>query len=98
MKQEQEHPAYVCRCEEITKEEILEAIRKGDRTVDAVKKRTRAGMGYCQGKGCRMHVASLIAKMIGCSLEECLKSNDRFPCGSVSLKNLADVELKEDEK
>ena len=51
----------ICRCEEITEQEIRDAIRKFNlRTVDAVKRLTRAGMGLCEGRTC----ASLLTKII----------------------------------
>lgn len=42
----------VCQCEGISKEEILEAIRRGATTVDGVKRRVGSGMGRCQGSRC----------------------------------------------
>lgn len=42
----------VCQCESVSKEEILEAIRRGARTVDGVKRRVGSGMGRCQGSRC----------------------------------------------
>ena len=42
----------VCRCEEVTREEILEAIHNGCHTVASVKRAVRAGMGACQGRTC----------------------------------------------
>jgi len=42
----------VCQCEAVTKGEIVEAIRRGARTVDAVKRRVGSGMGRCQGSRC----------------------------------------------
>ena len=42
----------ICQCEGISKEEILEAIRRGARTVDGVKRRVGSGMGRCQGSRC----------------------------------------------
>ena len=66
-------PAYgniVCRCELVT-----EAIRRpvGARTVDGVKRRTRAGMGRCQGGFCCPRVAQIIAEETGISLLEVTK-------------------------
>lgn len=56
----------ICRCEEITTGEIVEAIRTLDTsTVDGVKRITRAGMGRCQGKSCRMLVERLISQETG---------------------------------
>ncbi|MGQ9595626.1 MAG: (2Fe-2S)-binding protein, partial [Anaerolineae bacterium] len=40
----------ICRCEEVTKGEILEAIRDGCDSVIWIKRKTRAGMGLCQGR------------------------------------------------
>jgi NAD(P)H-nitrite reductase large subunit len=57
----------MCRCEEITEAEVLEAIRAGARTLADVKRRTRAGMGLCQGKTCQRLVARLLARELGCS-------------------------------
>ena len=39
----------ICRCEEVTEGEIKKAIRSGARTITGIKRRTRAGMGLCQG-------------------------------------------------
>jgi len=58
----------VCRCEEVLRKEILNAIEKGARDLDAVKRMTRAGMGMCQGRTCSvlirdmLHEALLIEK------------------------------------
>lgn len=57
-------PAYgeiVCRCKEVTKGEILDAIRRGAATVDGVKYRTGAGMGRCQGGYCAQTILELLA-------------------------------------
>lgn len=73
------NPAYgkiVCRCEQITEGEIVRAIRENPpaKTVDAVKRRTRAGMGRCQGGFCHPHVAEIIARETGIPFEEVTKS------------------------
>ncbi len=52
----------ICRCEEVTAGEIRTAISRGARTVSAVKRRTRAGMGLCQGRTCEMLVARLLSQ------------------------------------
>ncbi len=74
-----ENPAYgqiVCRCEQITEGEILDAIRRplGARSVDGVKRRTRAGMGRCQGGFCGPKVMELLAKEQGTDLLGITKS------------------------
>ncbi len=50
----------VCRCEEITAGEIREAIRMGATDVTGVKRRTRAGMGLCQGRTCEALVQQIL--------------------------------------
>ncbi|NPV54603.1 MAG: (2Fe-2S)-binding protein [Firmicutes bacterium] len=55
----------ICRCEEVTEEEIRMAIRDGATTLTEVKRRTRAGMGLCQGRTCRKLVAQIIAQETG---------------------------------
>lgn len=54
----------ICRCETITEGEIVDAIHRpvGARTVDGVKRRTRAGMGRCQGGFCGPRVIEILAR------------------------------------
>jgi glycerol-3-phosphate dehydrogenase len=66
-------PAYgriICRCESITEGEILAALRSPvpPASVDAVKRRTRAGMGRCQGGFCQPRVLELLARERGTGL------------------------------
>lgn len=62
-----EDPLYgrvICRCETVTEAEIVQAIRRpvGARTVDAVKRRVRAGTGRCQGGFCGPKVIEILAR------------------------------------
>jgi NAD(P)H-nitrite reductase large subunit len=50
----------VCRCEEVLREEILEAIKSGARDLDSVKRMTRAGMGMCQGRTCSVLIRNML--------------------------------------
>ena len=54
----------VCRCEEVSKGEILDAMRRSlpCDTVDGIKRRVRPGMGRCQGGFCGPHVVNIIAE------------------------------------
>ncbi len=65
----------ICRCETVTEGEIIEAIRQpvGARTVDGVKRRTRAGMGRCQGGFCGPRVTQILARELGIPVEKVLK-------------------------
>ena len=74
-----ENPSYgkiVCRCEQVTEGEILRAIRENPpaKDIDGVKRRTRSGMGRCQGGFCQPYVAELIAKEHGVSLTSVTKN------------------------
>ncbi|MBE6772514.1 MAG: NAD(P)/FAD-dependent oxidoreductase [Ruminococcaceae bacterium] len=74
----EKNPAYgriICRCETITEGEILDAIHApaGARDVDGVKRRTRAGMGRCQGGFCGSKVVELLAQELGVEINEITK-------------------------
>ena len=74
-----ENPAYgkiVCRCEQISEGEILDAIRRnpGARDMDGIKRRTRSGMGRCQGGFCGPQVMALLSKELGIGMEEVTKN------------------------
>ncbi len=73
-----ENPSYgkiVCRCEQITEGEIIRAIKENPpaRDIDGIKRRTRSGMGRCQGGFCQPHVAEILARELGISFEEVTK-------------------------
>ena len=65
----------ICRCETVTEGEIVDAIHQpvGARTVDGVKRRTRAGMGRCQGGFCGPRVTQILARELGIPVEKVLK-------------------------
>ena len=76
-----ENPDYgviICRCEEVSKGEILDALNSPccPPTIDAVKKRVRPGMGRCQGGFCSPLVAQIIAEHEGIPLTEVRKSSE----------------------
>lgn len=50
----------VCQCGQITRSEILEAIRRGASTVDGVKRRVGSGMGRCQGSRCTYEIERML--------------------------------------
>ena len=65
----------ICRCEVITEAEIIAAIKApcGARTVDGVKRRTRAGMGRCQGGFCGPRVTQILARELNIPVTEVRK-------------------------
>jgi len=50
----------LCRCESVSDASVVEAIAEGNRTINDVKRRTRAGMGICQGIFCVDHIAAAL--------------------------------------
>ncbi len=77
-----ENPSYgniVCRCEKITEGEIIRAVTENPKatTIDAVKRRTRAGMGRCQGGFCQPRVAEIIANVLGVDLKDVTKNGGK---------------------
>ena len=55
----------VCRCEQVSEAEVIEAVRRGADTMDAVKHVTRAGMGRCQGGFCGISVINYLTQVQG---------------------------------
>ena len=79
----------ICRCEEITRSEIKEAIRNGMQTVSGVKRITRAGMGLCQGQTCERLVTQILAQELGRSPAELEPMTARAPVRPLPLAVLA---------
>ncbi|MBO4377288.1 MAG: FAD-dependent oxidoreductase, partial [Lachnospiraceae bacterium] len=74
-----ENPAYgniICRCESVTEGEIVEALHRiiPARSLDGVKRRTRAGMGRCQAGFCSPRTMEIIERELGIPQEEITKS------------------------
>ena len=74
----EENSAYgqiVCRCETVTEAEVVEAIHRkpGATTVDGVKRRTRSGMGRCQGGFCLPRVSEILQRELNLSPQQITK-------------------------
>ncbi|MDE7188065.1 MAG: FAD-dependent oxidoreductase, partial [Lachnospiraceae bacterium] len=84
-----EKPAYgniICRCEMITEGEIMDAVKRplGAKSLDGVKRRTRAGMGRCQAGFCSPRVMEILARECGKEISDITKSggNSRIVVGT----------------
>lgn len=68
----------ICRCECVTEAEIVDAIRRpvGATTLDGIKRRTRAGMGRCQGGFCQHKVLSILSRELGIPKEKILLEDE----------------------
>lgn len=71
-----EYGRIICRCETITEGEIIDAIRRplGAKSLDGVKRRTRAGMGRCQGGFCSPRVMDILSRELEIPLDSITKS------------------------
>jgi glycerol-3-phosphate dehydrogenase len=76
IKKDTAYGRVVCRCETVTEGEIINAIRRplGARTLDALKRRTRCGMGRCQSGFCTPKLVDILARELNMSKEEVTKS------------------------
>ncbi len=78
----------ICRCEEVTRAEIGNAVRLGADTLDAVKALTRCSMGNCQGRVCGPLAAALVAQETGRTRAEVGQFRVRPPVFPIPLSAL----------
>jgi len=76
IREKPEYGTVICRCETVTEGEILDAIHRplGAKSLDGVKRRTRAGMGRCQAGFCSPKVMEILARALGVSMLDITKS------------------------
>ena len=76
IKEKPEYGNIICRCEMITEGEIIDSIKRplGAKSLDGVKRRTRAGMGRCQSGFCSPRTIEILARELGVSPSEITKS------------------------
>jgi bacterioferritin-associated ferredoxin len=79
----------ICRCEEITLGEIRDAIRNGFRTLNGIKRDTRAGMGLCQGQTCQRLVTRIITEELGIAAADIDPTTARGPVRPLRLEVFA---------
>ncbi len=84
-----EDDIIVCRCEDVTLGDVRRAISEGATTMDEVRRITRAGMGPCQGRTCRLLIASELARQLGRPVAEIQPSTFRPPVKAVKMGELA---------
>lgn len=78
IKNDKNYGKIICRCEEITEGEIIDAINRsfGSVSLDGIKRRCRPGMGRCQGGFCGPRVQEIIARELGVPLESIVQEKD----------------------
>jgi NAD(P)H-nitrite reductase large subunit len=80
---------FICRCEEVTSEEVVAALAAGAVSLDDVKRRTRAGMGLCQGIYCMPVIAAMVAQATGVAVDRLAPMTTRPPVRVIPLEDLA---------
>jgi NAD(P)H-nitrite reductase large subunit len=88
----------VCRCEDITEEDIIKAIDEGYTDLEELRKKLRIGMGPCQGRVCIQLVMRILEKYTGKKLTKISYPNPRPPIIPVSLGTLASDKSDKHEK
>lgn len=78
IKRNGDYGEIICRCEEVSKGEIIDALNSPLKvaTIDGIKRRVRPGMGRCQGGFCSPLVAKIIAEHEGIAIEDVLKGDE----------------------
>ncbi|MDK2855270.1 MAG: glycerol-3-phosphate dehydrogenase [Bacillota bacterium] len=96
IEQDPRYGQIVCRCETVTEAEVVQALHRPVpcTTMDGVKRRTRAGMGRCQGGFCTPRVAAILARELGLSLDEVTKKGG---ASKLLLGRTKDILLSEEE-
>ena len=83
---------FICRCEDLTQEEIEQAIEEGYTTLDELKCKLRLGMGPCQGRGCISLARRVLCEKTDKNTSEISLPASRPPVVPVSLGTLASDE------
>ena len=83
---------FICRCEDLTQEEIQQAIDEGYTTLEEIKCKLRLGMGPCQGRGCLSLARRILCQKTEKTTEEITIPSSRPPIVPVALGTLASDE------
>ena len=79
----------ICRCEEITKGEIRQAVHDGMWTLTEIRRYLRTGMGLCQGQTCSKLVKRIVANELKVSPAELEPATSRVPMRPIEMKVFA---------
>jgi len=81
--------AIICRCEDITEEEVIDAIHQGYTDLEELRRKLRIGMGPCQGRVCIPLVKKILERETGKRVPEESFPTSRPPLIPVSLGSLS---------
>ena len=86
----------LCRCEDITKKDIKNAVSNGAKNLNQIKSWTRFGMGPCQGRTCQYSVAKVASEQLKCNVKDLGYLTGRTPLRPFPLdKAIGDFEYEE---
>jgi NAD(P)H-nitrite reductase large subunit len=81
--------SIVCRCEDISEEDVIHAIEEGYTDIEELRKKLRIGMGPCQGRVCIQLVTRILERKTGKKIAQIQLPTVRPPLVPVSLGTLA---------
>jgi NAD(P)H-nitrite reductase large subunit len=90
---QQDDEIIICRCEEITKGEIRQAVHEGMFTLTEIRRYLRTGMGLCQGQTCGRLVKGIVAKELGISPYDLEPATSRAPMRPIEMIVYANEEI-----
>lgn len=82
----------ICRCEEVSRGDIINAINHGATTIGEIKRETRAGMGLCQSKTCFRAIQKILAEVTGQPISSITPYTSRPPVRPLSIQEMASLE------
>jgi sarcosine oxidase subunit beta len=87
---------FICRCEDVEKKDVLDAVKLRFDDVETIKRLTGIGTGPCQGKACITETIEILARIKGVSPEEIPLTTQRQPIIPVTFNALAGTVENED--
>lgn len=79
----------VCRCEEVTKGQIRQAVHDGMFTITEIRRYLRTGMGLCQGQTCAKLVKRIVANELKVSIDVLEPASSRAPMRPIEMEVFA---------
>lgn len=93
------HPVIVCRCNDVTLEDIEKLIDEGCRDLECLRKVLKIGMGPCQGRNCIPILMKVLARKLGKRVDELPLPSVRAPLTPITINILLkSVDVEGDEK
>jgi len=90
--------AIVCRCEDITEDDVRAAIKEGYTDIEELRRKLRIGMGPCQGRVCLQLVRKILKQETGKTVPDEKMPTSRPPLVPISLGSLAEQQKKKESK